>query len=267
MRHQLRRSGLERVGEVGEALEAVLGDEREVLEPHAAVAAAIAGPARSRSRRRRPAGPCPVRPSDGSSCTSRPTPCPSEWKNPSTQRLAVGLGALGQLAGLLEDVAGDREQLLAGHARAQQPRTRARAPRWQRPCQATTSAAGAPPATNVRVMSAEQPEASSRGQMSMMIGTPAGSGPVPASWPVAPAAPAATMMSSAVGAPWSADTSRMRARTASAVSGSPPRCRTPSRFSAAAQQLGRGRHAGVGGGLGAPHARRSRRRSWSGAAG
>ena len=78
------------------------------------------------------------------------------------------------------------------------------------------------PRTHVRVMSAQQPEASSWGHRSRQIGACAGSGPLPASWPTAsPGRMGATMMSSGAGAPRRAHTSRMRARSSSEVSTSP----------------------------------------------
>ena len=61
---------------------------------------------------------------------------------------------------------------------------------------AASSASGSPPpATNVRVMSAQQREARSRGQMSTTTGSPGRSGPEPELCPSAPAAPPATITS------------------------------------------------------------------------
>ena len=90
--------------------------------------------------------------------------------------------------------------------------------------------------------------------MSTMIGTPAASGPAPCSCPVAPAAPAATMMSSSAGAPRSAHSRRISARTASEVSGSPSLCRTPFDTSAPRSSSATLAIAGIGGRLGAPDA-------------
>src|SRR5215216_4916204 len=59
---------------------------------------------------------------------------------------------------------------------------------------AATSGVTSPAPTNVRVMSAQQPLASSRGQTSISIGRRAGSGPEPGSWPP-PANSDTTMMS------------------------------------------------------------------------
>ena len=76
------------------------------------------------------------------------------------------------------------------------------------------------PTTKVRVMSAQQPVSSSRGQRSISIGRLAGSGPEPGSWPT-PCQTEATMTSGGAGAPWAAHASRSAARTCSAVSGTP----------------------------------------------
>ena len=87
------------------------------------------------------------------------------------------------------------------------------------------------PATIVRVMSAKQEEASSRGQRSKTTGSPNLIGPWPMSWPAAPCGPGATTKSSAV-QPCSAKTRRIAALTRSTVSGSPSSQSTPSPFSA-----------------------------------
>ena len=77
------------------------------------------------------------------------------------------------------------------------------------------------PATNVRVMSAQQPLCSSRGHRSITIGRSAGSGPEPGSWPPSPDHADTTMMSGGAGAPAAAHAARIVARTVSAVSTSP----------------------------------------------
>jgi hypothetical protein len=75
------------------------------------------------------------------------------------------------------------------------------------------------PQTNVRVMSAQQPLSSSRGQRSTVIGRSAGSGPEPGSCPP-PDSAETTMMSGGAGAPAAAHAVRMPERTVSAVSAS-----------------------------------------------
>ena len=95
------------------------------------------------------------------------------------ERLAGRPGPLRRVAGLLEDVRCDVVQLATG---APGPDGGARrvegdADESWRP---TTSSLGSP-TTNVRVMSAQQPLASSQGQRSIVIGRAAGSGPLPGS--------------------------------------------------------------------------------------
>ena len=71
------RSRSQVVGVVGEVLDAVLGDEDEILEPDAAVAVPVE-PGLDRddvAGDHRPG----ARPSHGDSCTSSPTPWPSPW--------------------------------------------------------------------------------------------------------------------------------------------------------------------------------------------
>ena len=76
-------------------------------------------------------------------------------------------------------------------------------------------------------MSAQQAVTSWRGQMSIWIGRPAGSGPLPGSWPT-PCHTDATITSGGQGAPCSAQASRSVARTSSASKGFPSTSRRPS---------------------------------------
>ena len=78
-----------------------------------------------------------------------------------------------------------------------------------------SSAGGAaPPATNVRVMSAQQRDALSRGQMSIRTTSPRSIGPEPSSWPTADCAPWATIAVSGSSASCSAQTRCISSRTA-----------------------------------------------------
>ena len=82
-----------------------------------------------------------------------------------------------------------------------------------------SSAGGAsPPATNVRVMSAQQRDSRSRGQMSIRTMPPRSIGPWPSSWPEADCAPWATIAVSGSSASCSLQTACMRSRTCSHVS-------------------------------------------------
>ena len=85
------------------------------------------------------------------------------------ERLAGLLGALGRMAGGLEHVAGRAVDVDAEHARAASPPASARGPRARARCRSAT-ASEMSPRTHVRVMSAQQPDASSCGHRSRQIG-------------------------------------------------------------------------------------------------
>ena len=124
-------------------------------------------------------------------------------------RVLARPGPLGALPGGLEDVADERVQLACRSRRAAPPPARARvAARTRTSCARTVS--GTSPTTNVRVMSAQQPDASSRGQRSITIGRLAGSGPEPGSCPF-PCHTEETMMSGGAGAPCCRQASRSAA--------------------------------------------------------
>ncbi len=76
-------------------------------------------------------------------------------------------------------------------------------------------------------MSAWQPDSSSRGQRSTVIGTSGASGPWPGSWPPGKRSLRATIVSDGATAPWAAHASRIAARTSSASSGAPSRRSSP----------------------------------------
>ena len=102
------------------------------------------------------------------------------------QSLTLRLGALSRLTRRLEHVARPSKSSRPVTPGAQAASASSSAVS-ESSCQAAMSSAGSPPATKVRVMSLQQPVRSSRGQMSTMSGTPAGIGPLPFSWPLAPA--------------------------------------------------------------------------------
>ena len=108
-----------------------------------------------------------------------------------------------------------------------------------------SSAGGAsPPATNVRVMSAQQRDARSRGQMSIRTMPPRSIGPWPSSWPEADCAPWATIaVVGQLGVVLLADVLHALAHLLA---------REPGRE--LAQQRRGGAHRGVGGDLGAADA-------------
>ena len=64
---------------LAEHVAAVLGDDDEVLDPHAAAAGQVDARLDGHDVARRPARSSPVRASRGASWTSSPTPCPSPW--------------------------------------------------------------------------------------------------------------------------------------------------------------------------------------------
>ena len=78
---------------------------------------------------------------------------------------------------------------------------------------ASSSGGSPPPATNVRVMSAQQREALSLGQMSTSTGSPARISPKPDSCPLADCAPWETMTSSGNSQPCSSHSACIAART------------------------------------------------------
>ena len=82
---------------------------------------------------------------------------------------------------------------------------------------ASSSGGSPPPATNVRVMSAQQREALSRGQMSTTTGSPGAIGPEPDSCPIADCAPWETITSSGSSQPCSSRPRCIAARTSSLV--------------------------------------------------
>ena len=104
-------------------------------------------------------------------------------------------------------------------------------------------------------MSAQQPDSSSRGQRSTVIGTSGASGPWPGSWPPGKRSLRATIMSAGRRAPWAAHASRIAARTSSASSGAPSRRSSPPSAPRLAQQRGARGHARLGGDLRAADAR------------
>ena len=139
-----------------------------ISRSHRPGSTAITSPATSGSR--------PDWPSPGSSCTSRPTPCPSENWKPSAG------SSPGPVRCVRWPAASNRSQHSACSSRPVTPgpaaaralsSASATSASWAR------TAAGGSPITNVRVMSAQQPEASSCGHRSIWIGRPAGSGPWP----------------------------------------------------------------------------------------
>ena len=74
-----------------------------------------------------------------------------------------------------------------------------------------------PPAMNVRVMSAQQRDWRSRGQMSTITTSPSPIGPWPDSWPTADCGPWATITSSGRSQPCSSQTACIASRTSSLV--------------------------------------------------
>ena len=182
------------VRELRQRLAAGLGHEHEVLEAAAAVARAVqarldrehvagdelvvaascrASAARApRARRRgrasgrsRPRATRP-RPSCAASDSPRPRRCRRRRRRPTCRSRRGG----------------------SRRARARASRARGGATRRPRPA---TS-----PTTKVRVMSAQHADASSLGQMSITIGSPARSAPEPRLWPIADCGPCETMKSS-----------------------------------------------------------------------
>ena len=114
------------------------------------------------------------------------------------------------------------------------------------------SGAGSP-TTNVRAMSAQQAVSSWRGQTSTWIGSPAGSGPLPGSWPL-PCQTEATITSGGQGAPFCAHACRRTARTSSASKRPAVDLQAPVRVRAAArEQIGSRSHSGLGCSLSDPN--------------
>ena len=97
-------------------------------------------------------------------------------------------------------------------------------------------------------MSAQHAVASSRGHRSIWIGSPAGNGPLPASWPT-PCQTEATIASGPSSAPASRQASRIASRTCSARERSAIELEPVAAGAGRAEHLGRARHARVGGEL------------------
>ena len=241
---------LQSVGEVGQHLGAVLGDQHEVLEPDAAEALAVA-PGLERDRRRRRRGRRGVRPRFGPLVDLEADAVAERVEVPVVELAARRLAQLRRLAGALERLARERRRSRRPSAPA---RTAANelssASRASRQYSASSSGGSPPPATNVRVMSAQQRETRSRGQMSTITPSPAPIGPWPGSWPTAPCAPWETITSSARSQPrLVADGLHRRAHVLAGEPG--PQL---------VDQLGAERHRRVGGLLRAPDAVELRRR-------
>ena len=163
-----RAQGVEVVRKVRQVLGAVLGDEHEVLEPAAAEALAV----EARLERDHVAGDeLAGRRGRGSaaSCTSSPTPWPSAVEEAVLEHLARLLREQRRLAVLLEDVA-DSLKTSCPARRASPPRATVER-LLARACGTRRSSSEGVPTTNVRVMSAKQPDSRSRGQRSITTGS------------------------------------------------------------------------------------------------
>ena len=167
------------VGPLGEQLVAVVGDDHQVLDAHPAVL----GVDRARldgddvaGDERRAAGAA----ERGRLVDLEPDAVAEPEEEPVLERLAGLLRALGRDARRPRTRRTPRRRCRRRARRAAWPRARARGPRARARCRPATASVMSP-RTHVRVMSAQQPEASSCGHRSRQIGACAGSGPLPAS--------------------------------------------------------------------------------------
>ena len=196
------------------------------------------------------------RPMIGGSWTSRPTPWPREKWKPRSSEPPGGPGAQGGIPGPLDHLRGGVVEGPSAGSRADQGAGRLeRLPHdGRQTCDLAAHVADDERPATCRPSS---PRASSCGHRSMLMGRWAGRGPSPGSCPP-PDQALATMMSGGAGAPSAAQASRIRARTRSAVRGSPPRVRRSPSTRAAASRAAPAAMPALGGGLRATDARELR---------